>query len=192
LINGDSCSVLRGEVTEVLLTGGGDRSLGDIGQRGVSLSSDVTDSFCGTGALITGSDVVGCSLGVVAADRALCCAAADGGLVLLAEREGLTSLRLFFLDLPGPDERVAEADALTSGRTGDPSREGIGEFAAEAERFVGWSLFVVGIEDDLDVVDVGWSLGTVAVVSEGSEVCAEPVIEVKGLSSIVLAVFFND
>lgn len=39
--------------------GGGDRSLGDIGQRGVSLTSVVTVGFCGTGALMIGSEAVG-------------------------------------------------------------------------------------------------------------------------------------
>lgn len=176
---------------EGLLAGGGERSLGDIGQRGVSLSSEVMDSFCGTGALIDGSWVVGYNLGVVAADRARCCAAAEGGLVLLlAERDGLTSLTLFFLDLPGPEGRVVDVEAFSSGRTGDPSREGIGEFAADDDRFIGWSLFVVGIEDDLDVVAAGRSFVIAAAVSDGSEVCAEPVIDANTLSSIVIACLF--
>ena len=89
------------------------------------------------GAFIVGSGVAGCSVGVAAVDSALCCAAADGGLVLvLAGREGLTSLALFFLDLPGPDGRaVVEVVDLSAGRTGDPSLEGIGEFVADGDRF---------------------------------------------------------
>lgn len=127
-----SWSSLRGEVIDGLLIGGGERSLGDIGQRGVSFSSAVTDSFCGTGALIVSSDVVGYSIGVVEADRALCCAAADGGLVLLlAGREGLTSFTLFFLDLPGPVDLVVDEEVFSAGRFGDPSLE----LAADADRF---------------------------------------------------------
>lgn len=47
---------MRGDVIDGLLMGGGDLSLGDIGQRGVSLSSDVREGFRGIGALIAGSD----------------------------------------------------------------------------------------------------------------------------------------
>lgn len=91
------------------------------------------------------SDVAGCRIGVVAADRALCCAAADGGLVLvLAEREGLTSVALFFRDLPGPVDRDV---GFSGGRTGDDSLEGSGELLAEVDR-LGCSccLFVVDAE----------------------------------------------
>ena len=46
LIAGISKSVLRGESIDVgLLTGGGDRSLGDTGQRGVSLISEMIEDF---------------------------------------------------------------------------------------------------------------------------------------------------
>jgi hypothetical protein len=73
--------------------GGGERNLGDIGQRGPSLSSVVTEGFRGVGVIIDGSDVTACKCGMDVADNALCVAAADGGLVvlILAEREGLTS-----------------------------------------------------------------------------------------------------
>jgi hypothetical protein len=64
-----------------LFIGGGDLSLGDIGQRGASLISEVTDGFCGIGARIVGSDIPGCRVGIDAADRALCVAAAEGGFV---------------------------------------------------------------------------------------------------------------
>lgn len=69
LTAGMSCSVFRGDTIEGLLTGGGDLSLGEIGQRGVSLSSDVTDDFWGTGAFIMGSDATGCKFGMDAADN---------------------------------------------------------------------------------------------------------------------------
>ena len=111
--------------------GGGDLSLGDTGHRGDSLSSDVASSFWGTGAFSVGSDIAGWRFGVVAADNTLCCAAEDGGL-LLAGREGLTSLTLLVLDLPGPVERDT---AWSGGRTGDDSLDGKGEVLAEADRF---------------------------------------------------------
>jgi hypothetical protein len=58
LMDGASWSVLRGLV-RVLMTGGGERSLGDIGQRGRSLGSTGKAIFCGMGALIVVSDTVG-------------------------------------------------------------------------------------------------------------------------------------
>lgn len=86
-----------------MLTGGGDRSLGDTGQRSVSFSGGGIEGFWGTGALIGGSESAGCSLGVFTADNALWVAAAEGGLAgVLFDREGLRSCVLSFLDLPGP------------------------------------------------------------------------------------------
>lgn len=75
------------------MTGGGERSLGDIGQRGPSLSSVATEGFRGVGVIIDGSDATACKCGMDVADSALCVAAADGGLVvlILAERDGLMS-----------------------------------------------------------------------------------------------------
>ena len=143
---GRSCSTLRGDTIDGLLTGGGDRSLGDIGQRGVSLSSDGRMGFWGTGALIVVSEGAGLSEGMVVAERARCCAATDGGFVLvLVERDGLTSLALFFFDLPGPTVR-AEVLALRGSRTGDDSLEGMGEFEAELALW-GSSLLVAGIDE---------------------------------------------
>jgi len=171
-----------------LLTGGGDRSLGDIGQRGVSLGSDVTDAFCATGARIkVGSEAAGCSLGIAAVESALCCAAAEGGLI--AERAGLTSFALFFLDLPGPDVRGIMD--LSEGLTGDDSREGKGEFVADVARF-DWSLFVDGTED-VDGIDAGAGADSLAfevvagvVESIGSAVsCAVSEMDRKSLSSMV-------
>jgi hypothetical protein len=161
LIEGTSCSVLRDEITECLLIGGGDRSLGDMGQRGVSLISDVTMDFWGPGALTVESDTAGYKLGVVAADSALCVAAAEGGLaVVLADREGLRSGVLFFLDLPGPAVERLEVFDLTCGLIGEDSLEGTGELAADVFRF-GWKFFVVATDefDDsregFEVVDDG-------------------------------------
>jgi hypothetical protein len=42
-----------------LLTGGGERSLGDTGQRGVSLVSEATEAFWGNGAFIVESEAAG-------------------------------------------------------------------------------------------------------------------------------------
>ena len=87
-------SALRGETTLGLPTGGGDRSRGDIGQRGGSLGSAVVGGFWGVGALRVGSDETGGREGVVAADSMRCWAAVEGGLlgVVAGARDGLTSL----------------------------------------------------------------------------------------------------
>ncbi len=71
LIAGTSCSDLRGErMEEGFWRGGGDRSLGDIGQRGVSLISGLAEGFWATGALIVVSEAAGCRVGIDAADNA--------------------------------------------------------------------------------------------------------------------------
>lgn len=91
MIAGTSCSNLRGERIEgAFVRGGGDRSLGDIGQRGVSRISGLVEGFWGTGAFIVESELEGCRVGVDAADNARCVAAAEGGLEV-TERAGLTS-----------------------------------------------------------------------------------------------------
>jgi hypothetical protein len=88
-------------------------------------------------------------------------AAADGGLVVvLADRGGLMSCVLFFLDRPGPAVERAEVFDLGCGRIGEDSLDGIGEFAADGFRF-GWNFFVVTMEDvdnsrtGLEVVEGG-------------------------------------
>jgi len=182
-----------------LLIGGGDRSRGETGQRGVSLMSEVRDSFWGTGAFIVESDEAGWRVGIEAADSALCWAAAEGGFVLvLAERDGLTSWVLFFLDRPGPVADRAELPVLSDGRFGDDSRDGLGEFAAEGVRF-GSSFFVGGIED-VEVSRAGFemfgaavcSLAGDAVMSTGSVVSwVVPAIGVKDLSSMMVAVWLK-
>lgn len=124
------------------------------------------------------SKEVGCKAGVVAADSALCWAAADGGFVLvLAERTGLTSWLLFFLDRLEPVER-ADVPVLRAGRLGDDSLEGLGELAADGVR-LGSSFFVGGIEEvdvsraSFDVLTGVCSLAGVAVAATltGSVVC---------------------
>lgn len=83
-----------------------------------------------------------------AADNALWVAAAEGGFVIVLEdREGLTSCELFFRGRPGPAGRFGfEVVDLMFGRTGEDSREGIGEFVADGARF-GCSFFVVRVDD---------------------------------------------
>jgi hypothetical protein len=79
---------------------------------------------------------------------------------------------------------------LSVGLTGEESREGLGEFAADDARLVG--NFFVDVDESrtgLDVVEGACSLAATTVVSLGSAVsCVAPVMEVKGLSSMVVAV----
>jgi hypothetical protein len=185
-----------------LLTGGGERSLGDTGQRGVSLTSEATEAFWGTGAFIVDSDAAGWRVGMDAADNALFWAAAEGGfvLVLVAERDGLTSWELFFLDRPGPVVERAEVVLFSDGLLGDDSREGLGEFAADGVRF-GSNFFVGGTEDvdvsrtGLDVLAAVSSPAGAAVVSMGSAVSVgsfvAPDMGWEALSSMVVAVWFS-
>ena len=161
--------------------------------------SEVRDSFWGTGAFIVESDEAGWRVGIEAADSALCWAAAEGGFVLvLAERDGLTSWVLFFLDRPGPVVERAEVPVLSDGRLGDDSRDGLGELAADGVR-VGSNFFVGGIEDvevsraDLEIFAAAvCSLGGDVVMSAGSAVSwVAPAIGWKGLSSIMVAVWLE-
>lgn len=96
------------------------------------------------------SDVPGCRAGIDAADRARWVAAAEGGFAVLLARDGLTSCTLFFLDLPGPDERVEDVFDFSWGLTGDDSRDGKGEFAADVTRLE--RDFFVGPDVDTDAV----------------------------------------
>lgn len=71
--------------------GGGERSLGETGQRRVSLSmSVVPDGFCGTGALASESAGAGRRMGVVVADNVFR-PVAGVGILDLVERVGLGS-----------------------------------------------------------------------------------------------------
>jgi hypothetical protein len=78
---------------------------------------------------------------------------------------------------------------LSVGLTGDDSREGLGEFAAD-DRLVG-NFFedVDELRTGLDV-EGACSLGATVFNSAGSAVSwVGPVMDVKGLSSMVVAVF---
>jgi hypothetical protein len=136
-----------------------------------------------------------------AADNALCWAATEGGFVLvLAERDGLTSCVLFFLDRPGPVVERAEVLLFSDSLLGDDSREGLGEFDADGVRF-GSDFFVGGTDDvdvsraDLNVLAAVCSLAGAAVVSMGSAVSLVSFVAlesgVKVLSSMVVAVCFS-
>ena len=48
-----------------------------------------------------------------------------------AEVEFVEPLALFFLDLPGPIDRLDDDVALKGGRTGDESRDGVGELVVD-------------------------------------------------------------
>lgn len=123
-------------------------------------------------------------MGVDATDKALCVAAADGGLVFaLAERAGLSSWVLFFLDRPGPGVERVDVFGFGGGRTGDDSRDTIGEFAAEVTRLVCNFFAAGGIEDvDADDSRMGLRLSTGSAVSW----VERPVMGAKDLSSMVL------
>lgn len=150
-LNGSCWSVLRGDGLAGLWIGGGDLSLGDVGQRGVSLDSGGCEGFCGTGALMVGSERLGYKVGMDEVVSALWEAAAKGGLLALAidARDGLTSLELFFRDrvvvvvvvVEGRVGRIG-GFCLAAGRTGEGSREGIGELVAERP-LLGCSLVIV-------------------------------------------------
>jgi hypothetical protein len=76
--------------------GGGDRSLGDVGHRGVSRKSVMEEDLCGCCTLVGASNCVGSNCGLPAAVRARCTAAAEGGfaalLLPLADRDGMLLL----------------------------------------------------------------------------------------------------
>jgi hypothetical protein len=118
-------------------------------------------------------------------------------VLVLVERDGLTSCALFFLDRPGPVVERAEAVVLRDGLLGDDSREGLGEFAADGVRF-GSNFFVGGFEDvevsraGLDAFAAVCSLPGAAVISVGSAVsCVAPDMGVKGLSSMMRGGLFS-
>jgi hypothetical protein len=163
------------------MTGGGERSLGDMGQRGRSLGSAGKAAFCGMGALIVVSDTVGRSWGTVAEENGFRATAADDGieLIALADRVGLGSWWLFFLD--HPPARLWEFD-VSSDRIGEDSREGLGEFVVDVvcvldtffgagnEEFEGWVFELDGRADD-------WWSAVVIKVFDGSAISGAPVTE---------------
>lgn len=139
---------------------------------------------------MVGSEAVGWSMGVDATDNALCVAAAEGGLVFaLADRAGLNSCVLFFLDRPGPGVERADAFALRAGLTGDDSRERIGELAVDETR-LDCNFFVAGGIEDIDEsrMDLGAFTDICSPLLStctGSAVSCAPTMGVKILSSMV-------
>lgn len=114
---------------------------------------------------------------------------------MLAERDGLTSWWLFFLDRLGPvADRAAVVD-LRVGLTGDGSREGLGEFAADAARLV-CNFFVAGREEVVESrtvafedMETGWSLPTVEVLAGSAD--SWVTLEMGVFLSSIVAIFFG-
>jgi hypothetical protein len=75
------------------MTGGGDRNLGDMGQRGTSLVSLAIGGFCGVGDLMLDSDDGGGILGMLFVESALSGVTPGPAVeaVALADRVGLDS-----------------------------------------------------------------------------------------------------
>lgn len=126
--------------------GGGERSRGETGQRGLSRGYDCSvmiDVFCGPADLAVRSDDTGNRVGVVAAEIVL----EPGGRMDLTDRgvrAGLVSCWLFLLDLDtavAEAERAADVDALMRERVGETSREATGDWLKEVlaeDCFDGW------------------------------------------------------
>lgn len=130
LIAGASCSVRRVGVVAPgrPSCGGGDRSRGDTGQRGLSFRSGMAEGFCGVGACSGGSLLLGRKFGVVVDDKVRV-GVPRSWLLWRSCRVGLMSWWLFLRDL-FPVCLVDDV-ALRGWRDGDPSREAAGDCAAE-------------------------------------------------------------
>ena len=117
------------------LPGGGEFTLDVLGPVREPLACVVLPAFAArVGSAIASWRAEGGRCGVPAADKARCIAAADGTVGMLGPgalgvRWGLMS-ELFFLDRLAA--RVAAVmPAFANGRTGEPSREGLGEVVVE-------------------------------------------------------------
>lgn len=104
--------------------------------RGIPMVGVLPD-FCGRCASDPASGCVGAGrCGVPAAERALCIAAADGtvGMLEAATLGALTGLNswLFFRDRVVARDPANVPD-LSGGRTGEPSREGLGDADADVD-----------------------------------------------------------
>jgi hypothetical protein len=147
LMAGASWSGLRVPPGDGLFsTGGGDRSLGDTGHRGVSRRFSVGD-FCGAPFFPAVSDAVGSSDGIVDVFNVLCASEDDDcvGKFGLDDAAGLVSTLLFLRDrLLELVDDAREVLDLASGRAGEASRDGTGD---------------VPMEEGFDVCDVCVVLG---------------------------------
>jgi len=114
--------------------GGGDRNLGETGHLGDSRRwSIVVGDLMGAPTLELRSEVDGRRVGVSADDSVLD-AGASAGLACFAERDGLRSCWLFFLErMPEFADEVREVAVRDNGRVGECSRDGRGDGAAEDE-----------------------------------------------------------
>lgn len=94
-MTGASCSFLRNDEPTSAgrpMLGGGDFNLGDTGHRGVSFdNSDATETFCGTGARSTGSEVDGGGSEGVVAEESCCRGVVEGVGMLDLILDGLGS-----------------------------------------------------------------------------------------------------
>lgn len=133
----------------MLPRGGGERSRGETGHRGLSLKSGGAKGFRGVGDWIFISSAAGCKGGMAVDDRLLgveACPDTPGR----TGRCGLRSCWLFLCDL-GPLRRVADV-VLRGFCVGDGSREGSGECVDELfadDCFDDLALSVVAMVDGL-------------------------------------------
>jgi hypothetical protein len=145
--------------------GGGDRNLGDTGHLGDSRKwSIVVGDLTGAPTLELGSEVVGGSVGVLAEESDLD-PGADGGLACFADREGLRSCWLFFLErIPEFADEVREVAIRDNGLVGDGSRDTRGDGAADDEVDVAdaWDVNLDGPDSVIGVI--------VAVLADDSRV----------------------
>jgi hypothetical protein len=135
LIRGVSGSGLLGNpIFGLWRMGGGDRNRGDTGHLGDSRKwSIVVGDLTGAPALELGSEVDGRRVGVLAEESDLD-PDAGGPLACFADREGLRSCWLFFLErIPEFADEVREVAVLDNGLVGDGSRDTRGEGAADDE-----------------------------------------------------------
>jgi hypothetical protein len=165
LIRGVSGSGLRGSpMFGLLRMGGGDRNLGETGHLGDSRRcSMVVGDLTGAPTFELKSDADGRSVGVLADDRVLD-AGAGAGFACFADREGLRSCWLFFLERsPEFADEVCEVAVRDSGLVGEGSREdGTGDGAADDEADVAdaWEVNLEGPDSVIGVI--------VAVLAEDS------------------------
>jgi hypothetical protein len=124
----------------------------------------VVGDLTGAPTLELGSEVDGRSVGVLAEERDLD-GGADGALVCFADREGLRSCWLFFLErIPEFADEVREVAVRDSGLVGDGSRDTRGDGAADDEVDVAdaWDVNLDGPDSVIGVI--------VAVLADDSRV----------------------
>ena len=133
----DACSGLFdvGKIPLLDVDGGGERTRGRFEADWLLFARAVLITFCGLTGSVAGSDwvVEGCNWGAPATERARWIAAADGtagtiGPGRAGPRLGLKSV-LFLRERGYPE--LADTPERRGGRTGEVSREGLGELVEE-------------------------------------------------------------